>query len=96
MALGSWWLRRPAVQLDQASYEVTLALYRVCNQRNTDGLDQVEELLANSQHTDTEPLRTVSSESHDAIQRVIDLAKTGEWDRATRECRMLMDDQVDP
>lgn len=85
----SWWSTRAPVELSEHGYDVTLALYRVCNQRSVDGLQRVEaELASKSDDSQT------GSAGDLAIRAIIEQAKAGDWAAATAACRQLMDDQV--
>ncbi|MEM1228412.1 MAG: hypothetical protein AAGJ40_22195 [Planctomycetota bacterium] len=84
---GLWWTSRSPVPLDNDQYAITLALYRVCNQRNADGLDELERLLDSS---------SAKSEGNaiTSIRDVIREARDGDWEGATSGCRRLLDDQA--
>lgn len=80
---------RPPVKLSDHGYDVPLALYRVCNQRSDEGLKQIEsELAFGASDSQT------NSAGNGAIRAILDQAKSGHWDAATKACRQLMDDQV--
>ena len=59
-----WWLQ-PRVELTEHTYELTLALYRVCNQRSVDGLVQIENDL-NDETRNSAP----ADQSYVAVERV--------------------------
>lgn len=87
LAVASIWLMRPSpVVMDEDGYQVAMALYKVCNQRNEAGLDQIEERLS-----DMEP----ESQQVAALELVLSDARSGEWESALEDCRKLLDDQVD-
>lgn len=85
----AWWSMRPPIELSDHSYDVTLALYRVCNQRSDEGLAKIESELAAKVADGQTP-----SAAEKAIQAILDQAKSGHWEDATDDCRRLMDDQV--
>lgn len=89
IAGGSWWFSRPIVELNENHYAATLALYRVCNQRSMEGLQEVEAILASSK-----PQASESESSLKAIASIIDDAHQGRWERATKYCRQLLEQQV--
>lgn len=90
IVMTAWWLwpRTPA-ELSEQGYDVTLALYRVCNQRSVEGLAQIEQELASM---------SASNPSLDSSQRliadIVGQAKAGQWQAATIACRQALDDQV--
>ncbi|TWU35745.1 hypothetical protein Q31b_51800 [Novipirellula aureliae] len=83
------WLNRPTVMLERDDYEITIALYRVCNGRNETDLLRVEELLNQSRADATE-----KDESFLALMAIIERAKANRWSDAMADCRKLLDDQV--
>lgn len=85
----AWWLTRPPVQLTEDHYAATVALYRVCNQRSDTGLDQIEALLATFA-SEGQP----DESSDQALQAIVADARQGRWQRATVNCRRLLEDQV--
>ncbi len=85
----SWCWRHPPVDLDPRRYEVTLALYRVCNQRSVTGLDRIE-----SELTEAENMSLPVDRAHIAIANAIEKARRGHWSDAERDCRKLLEDQV--
>ena len=90
-----FYLPRQRVQLDPHGYEVTLALYRVCNQRNIEALTALEQKLDSRNDTvDSQCSPTSSSATNPAIREIIEMAKANQWTEATRRCRDLLDDQV--
>ncbi len=89
LAVAAWWLTQPPVQLDEQQYATTIALYRVCNQQSEAGLDQIEDLLKSSGASTDNP-----SSSQRALQAIVADARQGRWQRATVNCRRLLDDQV--
>jgi hypothetical protein len=81
-------LRQP-VSLTDDQYRATIALYRVCNQRDAEGLAAIEQRLRAADDGGV-----AADEATAVIEAVIQLAREGEWDRATEDCRILMEDQV--
>ncbi|TWT89384.1 hypothetical protein [Neorhodopirellula pilleata] len=87
---SAYWLwPTPTVTLDDAGYQLTMALYRICNQEDAEGLEKVARSLDQSPE-----LQSLSNESRHAIAMVISRAKVGDWKDALTTCRKLMDDQV--
>jgi len=87
-----WWLYPRPVSLDQDRYEITIALYRICNQRDKTGLAEIEGSLDAA-------LSTNGSSDNDsvadaAIRSIIESGRSGDWRRAVRDCRKLLDAQT--
>ena len=89
LAIGIWFFWPSKVILDQRSYEIAIALYRVCDQEDVDGLEKLQTLL--DEHAGTEG---TSAAATAAIQEIIDLGRTSNWEQATQATRKIMDDQV--
>lgn len=86
--LIGWCWPRPGIELSQDGYDVTLALYRVCNQRSIDGLAAIERRW-------TEICATRPADSADpVIPEIIRQAQSGQWDHASILCRRALEDQV--
>ena len=86
----AWYLSPRQVELTSDTYDCTIALYRVCNQRDIQGLDQLQEKL--------DELAAKSDLNHSSmahLQRIIDEAKSGDWESAMRHARNTLDDQTE-
>ena len=100
--LGSWWYLLPPATLDQRDYDLAVALYRVCNQRSTDGLAKIEVLLADADSKDAStdniagggPGSGCELDSNQVIGDIIARAKLGQWQEASRRCREVLEEQV--
>ena len=88
IAVG-FWLTRSTVELSQDHYATAIALYRVCNQRSTEGLQQIETMMQSVQ-----PAPDPSDPSVEAIRSIMAQAKVDRWEAAAKECRSLLDDQI--
>ncbi|EMI20466.1 putative secreted protein [Rhodopirellula maiorica SM1] len=86
---AAWWMSHTPVELDEHGYDVTIALYRVCNQRSSEGLQQIEE-----QVRELEASQGTLGESHQVILDLIATAKAGDWQDAAIACRQALEDQV--
>ncbi len=85
MGIAGWWaMSRPRIELSERGYDVTIALYRICNGRDADGLAKVERLMTEGE----------GGQSDQEIFEIISLAKSGEWKVAQSMCRQLLEDQV--
>lgn len=87
--VGVWWWPRTPAELSEHGYDVTLALYRVCNQRSEAGLVQIEEQL-----TIMDKETPLSQQSRTIIADIISQAKSGNWQDACVACREALEDQV--
>ncbi|WP_253157796.1 hypothetical protein [Stieleria tagensis] len=84
-----WWWPRSPVVLDDNSYQMTIALYRICNQKSEPGLKQLERQFA-----ELDPLSQADQASYQLIAATIADAKAGRWVQAMQQCRQSLDDQV--
>ncbi|SMP45881.1 hypothetical protein SAMN06265222_10215 [Neorhodopirellula lusitana] len=85
--LGLWWWMRPPVKLNENHYDITIALYRACNQRSAESLARIESLLAESD-------ASMDGPAGQAIVSIIADAKQDRWQDASRDCRTLLEQQV--
>ncbi|MEO1617940.1 MAG: hypothetical protein AAFV88_18950 [Planctomycetota bacterium] len=83
-------LSKDKTNLSQNEYDITMALYRVCNQQSTEGLRKVSEILDGSLITSSSP-----SEGLERLKSIIRLADEGAWQNARRQCRQLLEEQVE-
>ncbi|WP_372724911.1 hypothetical protein [Novipirellula sp.] len=86
---AAWWMSHTPVKLDEQGYDVTIALYRVCNQRSSEGLQKIEDQIR-----ELEASQTTLGESHHVILDLIATAKAGDWKNAAIACRQALEDQV--
>ena len=89
IAFVSCWLLYSRVKLDERGYDLTLALYRVCNQRSIEGLERIESELVAPANTSAD-----AEQSWFVVASVVEKAKRGQWADAERDCRQLLEDQV--
>ncbi|PAY16642.1 hypothetical protein CKO51_25350 [Rhodopirellula sp. SM50] len=88
-AASLWYFSRSPVQLDHDGYDLTIALYRVCNQRDAEALEEIHSRL--NQLADG-----ASQDDHqrEALQDVVQEARQGNWRDAMIACRTLLEEQV--
>ena len=86
LAWGFW--PRP-VKLSEESYEIAIALYRVCNQQDTDGLANLQERLDGGIGR-----QTIGEAEAVMLQEVMDEARAGNWEFAMKTTRASLDDQT--
>lgn len=80
----------PAVELDQDSYAITIALYRTCNLRDEGSLTRIEAMLDAPSNSGT----SINSEAEVELRSIIALAKSGDWNDAMQSCHQLIDQQA--
>ena len=88
IAVLYWCLRPSKVDLNPDTYEIAIALYRVCNQQDGDGLQAIQVRLSELSTT----AENDSSIAH--LQGIVDKADAGEWATAMQRTRQTLDDQV--
>lgn len=84
-----WWFTQSPIKLREDHYAITLALYRVCNQRSEVGLNQIESILKSSVSSSDE-----DDSSLEAIRTIVSEARQSRWTQATQNCRHLLESQV--
>jgi len=72
------------------AYEITKALYSVCNLKRQDDLDKVTDAI--SQAVTNSELSEAESEW---LLAIVEQARIGEWDAAAQEAHSILKDQVD-
>lgn len=84
------WLAWPAkVELSPETYDIAIALYRVCNQRDESGLQQIQASLSKL------PDQSDAAETSVALlQQIIDDAKSSNWTSASRRTHELLQEQA--
>ncbi len=90
IALGSQLTGCGYPPVSPKAYELSKALYAVCNQKNAERLPVVSDLIQASL-TD----ESITKSEGQWLNNIVDAGKNGEWETATQEARSLMDDQVD-
>ena len=93
--VGVWLLVPRRVKLSAHGYDVTIALYRACNQKSLAGLDQVQAMIADESKADAGEADESDRNGADSIREIIAVAKSGQWQQASEACRKLMEDQVE-
>ena len=89
LVTGVIWSVWPSkVELTADSYDIAIALYRVCDQRETEGLQKIQGKLIEL---------TTDGANDDAImhlQRIVDEAEAGNWTAAKRHAHDALKDQA--
>lgn len=85
----AWFSFKSPVRLDGDHYEMTVALYRVCNQQDQEGLVRIKAML------DQQPTAADERSAQDeAIESIVSQAEAGAWQDAMATCRLLLEEQV--
>ena len=77
-------------EVSPKTYEISKALYSVCNQKSQARLDVVTKLIQSSLEN-----KEISESEADWLSGIIKQAQEGKWEAATKETRQLMEDQID-
>lgn len=88
VAIGIYWSQRK-IELDDRGYDITLALYRICNQKSDVGLAQIATML-----DEQNSVILLSDGSRSALTQIVNKAKMGDWAEAQSLTRRVLDDQV--
>jgi len=89
LSAAFWFWPTSRVTLDDDGYQMTIALYRICNQQDQDALTEIDRKFRVSPE-----LQDLSAQSQQAVTTIIAQAKAGDWKDAAITCRQMMDDQV--
>ena len=85
----AWFFWPSKVKLSPDTYEISIALYRVCNQQDVEGLQQIQSKLSQRNNApDTDKLSIMY------LQRIVDDARAGNWNAAMRQTRDTLEDQT--
>ncbi|QDV20852.1 hypothetical protein Pan153_55310 [Gimesia panareensis] len=76
-------------EVSPKTYEISKALYSVCNQKSTERLETVQKLVQSSLEQEE-----ISQREAEWLGEIIKQARQGEWEAALRETRQIMEDQV--
>ena len=77
-------------KVSSRTYEIAKALYAVCNREQSDKLESVVALINDSLHDGS-----ISTAESRWLRAVIEQARAGEWESATRETRQILEDQIE-
>jgi hypothetical protein len=86
--VGYWYLNRSYEGLSPRGYKLAVALYSACNQKNSEKLEKISNLIQDS-------LRTGDLPDRDSrwLRKVIQLGQAKDWDTASSLVRRIMMDQ---
>lgn len=71
------------------TYEISKALYSVCNQKSTERLEIVQTLIQSSLKE-----KEINEREAGWLNAIVASANAGNWENATQEARRLMEDQT--
>lgn len=89
LGLVAWWFWQPPPRLSGRHYDMTLALYRICNQKDAAALQRFEAEVLTASESDPD-----SNALPAALHEILDDARAGDWERAMGACREAMENQV--
>ena len=84
-----FWLGRGYGELSQQGYAYSKALFLACNQKDTEKLEQISEMIEQDAESGALQLEEVKW-----LQSIIQLGLSSSWTEANRQVRKLMNDQV--
>lgn len=87
----SWWWNRDYGEISPRAYDYAMALFSACNQKKVDKVNEIGVLI----EQDAQKGQLASRETR-WLQAIITQASNGNWDRANREIRSIMEDQIQP
>jgi len=77
-------------EVSPKTYEISKALYSVCNQKNQERLQTVKALIESSLES-----KEINEDEADMLFEIVAQAQANDWDAAMVESRNLMEDQID-
>ena len=76
-------------EVSPKAYEISSALYSVCNRKDVSRLDKVEELITSAVNSGE-----VSSSEQQWLTEIVEAGRSGDWDAAAQNARTMMEEQV--
>lgn len=76
-------------EVSPKTYEISKALYSICNQKSKERLETVTKLIQSSLES-----QEITESEANWLNEIVAQAHEGEWESATLEARQLMEDQV--
>jgi hypothetical protein len=77
-------------EVSPKTYEISKALYAVCNLKQKDDLDKVTDVISEAV-SESE----VSEDESEWLLAIVEKAGSGEWEEAAEDARSILEDQVD-
>ncbi|MCC9603982.1 hypothetical protein LOC67_25805 [Stieleria sp. JC731] len=75
------------IVLSKPGYDITLALFRTCNQSSDIEVARIEQLVQRMRNQ-------LQAEEVSAIESILAFAKDGQWKTADLACRQLLEAQI--
>lgn len=76
-------------EVSPKTYEISKALYSVCNQKSVERLESITKLIQSSLESNE-----ITESEANWLNEIVTQAHEGEWESATLEARQLMEDQI--
>ena len=76
-------------EVSPKAYQISSALYSVCNRKDESRLGSVEQLIA-----DAATAEELSSSEHDWLLAIVEAGRGGNWDSAAKDARRMMEEQI--
>jgi hypothetical protein len=89
VGLLAWWNWPRRIELSRNGYDLTIALYRVCNQQSEPGLEEIESKL-----DELRQASPASSNGYEIIDSLVSQARSGDWNGAMQKSREILDQQT--
>lgn len=77
-------------EVSPKAYEISKALYSVCNLKRKDDLDKVSDAISAAVKT-----AELSKTESEWLTAIVEQARSGEWEEAADEARAILQDQID-
>lgn len=77
-------------EVSPKTYEISKALFSVCNQKNEERLQVVKKLIESSLENEE-----ISESEAEMLNEIVAQANENQWETAMVEARNLMEDQID-
>jgi hypothetical protein len=85
---GYLWVNRGYGEVSPDTYQFSKALYSACLKKSDEHLDMVDKLLNESDDLSLPPNEQIW------IEKIIKLARSGDWKSAAKKAKRMMEDQV--
>ncbi|MCP4097671.1 MAG: hypothetical protein GY748_15670 [Planctomycetaceae bacterium] len=85
---GYLWANRGYGEVSPDTYQFSKALYSACLKKSDEHLDMVDKLLDESDDL------SLPSNERIWIEKIIKLARSGDWKSAAKKAKRMMEDQV--
>ena len=76
-------------EVSPKAYEISSALYSVCNRKDESRLDQVQQLIVEAANSDE-----LSSSEQEWLLDIVEAGRAGNWMSAGQDARTMMEEQI--